>query len=269
MPASNQDRVTIIAVREVPPHLSKEVFGAKMGALLEAFMALPVCKKNVLKWDLVCCDFAFEDSDHPYLTLCQILPMPSLFDASIRAIGFRESQRHVLAVAKYEVLADPEFARLVMEGDKEFGFCSSSSTFIADVVSKIDGPGSANPARAFWILKAPSRFSREEFSHKLGGLVDRLLAMPNSQKTSQKHSMCIQSNTDTSLRRTDALLRGLGLPVPEPMVVLMTETKSLDDAIEFGADPAVKQLAAEATAELEFHVNGVGFLGDVESKVKS
>ncbi|KAJ7761767.1 hypothetical protein B0H16DRAFT_1719412 [Mycena metata] len=89
MPAShNQDRVAIIArlaLRdyEVPPHLSKEVFEAKLGALLDAFMALPVCKKNVLKWDL-------------------IVPMLSLFDASIRAVGFCESQRHVLAVAEYE-----------------------------------------------------------------------------------------------------------------------------------------------------------------------
>jgi hypothetical protein len=88
----------------VPPHLSKEVFEAKMGALLDAFMALPVCKKNVLKWDLVCCDFAFED--YPYLTLRQIVPMPSLFDASIRAIGFSEPQPHVLTIAECEVCGD-------------------------------------------------------------------------------------------------------------------------------------------------------------------
>jgi hypothetical protein len=76
-----------------------------------------------------------------------------------------------------------------MEGEKEFGFCSSSQTFFTDVVTKIEGIESVNPVRSVWILKAQSRFSREEFSHKLGGFVDRLLAMPNSQKTFQKHVM--------------------------------------------------------------------------------
>ncbi|KAJ7899798.1 hypothetical protein B0H13DRAFT_1883691 [Mycena leptocephala] len=221
MPASNsQDRVTIIGVREVPPHLSKEVFEAKMGALLDAFMALPVCKKNVLKWDL-------------------IVPMPSLFDASIRAIGFSEPQPHVLTIAECETTdhwaevggsGDPEWSRLVMEGEKEFGFCSSSQTFFTDVVTKIEGIESVNPVRSVWILKAQSRFSREEFSHKLGGFVDRLLAMPNSQKTFQKHVM------------------------------------SQEDVIELCTDQTVKELMKEATAKLELHVNSVAFLGDLQSK---
>ncbi|KAJ7020528.1 hypothetical protein C8F04DRAFT_1143781 [Mycena alexandri] len=257
MPASNsKDRVTIIGIRQVPHHLSKEVFETKMGALLDAFMALPVCKKNVLKWDL-------------------ILPMPSSFDASIRAIGFSEPQSHVLAVAECEttdhwaeVFADPEWSRLVMEGEKEFNFCSSSQTFFTDVVTKIEGVESVNPnpVRSVWILKAQSRFSRDEFSDKLGGFVDQLLAMPKAQKTFHKHVMFLPSTMDTSDRGTDTMLRGLGLPVPEPAVVLVTESKSQEDVIELCADQAVKELMKEATAELELHVNSVAFLGNLQSK---
>ncbi|KAJ7776244.1 hypothetical protein B0H16DRAFT_1003439 [Mycena metata] len=150
-----------------------------MGAVLNAAMALPVFKKNVLKWDL-------------------IVPMPSSFDASIRGIGFSEPQPHVLTISECatserwaEVLADPEWSRLVMEAEKEFGFCSTSHTFFSDVVTKIDGPefDSVNPVRSVWILKAQPRFSKEELSHILGGLVDQLLAMPKAQQTFQKHVM--------------------------------------------------------------------------------
>ncbi|KAJ7776283.1 hypothetical protein B0H16DRAFT_1684184 [Mycena metata] len=247
MPASNsKDHVTIVGVREVPPHLSTEVFVDKMGALMDALMALPVCKKNFRKWDL-------------------IVPVPSLFDSSIRAIGFPASQRHVLTVSEcetnnhwVEVLSDPEVTRLVMEADTQFGFCSTAQTFFADVVTGVDALGSLNSARSFWIIKAPSQSSRD----KLGGFVDRLFAMPISQKALHKHSFM-----GPGPRSTDTLLKRLGLPVPDSVVVIMADHKSLNDAIELWADPAVHQLTVEATAELDFHVNGVAFLGDVESKV--
>ncbi|KAJ7029823.1 hypothetical protein C8F04DRAFT_639374 [Mycena alexandri] len=257
MPASNpKDRVTVISIREVPPHLSKEAFETNVRALADSLMALPVCKKNFLRYDL-------------------IFQTPSL-DANLRALGFLESRPHVLSIAECEssdhwaeILADPEFARIVTEGEK-FGFCSSARAFFADVATKIDSSAAAvDPTCLFAVFKAPTRLPQQEYFQKLDELVDRALALPICKKVFSKYSMHLPSNVDMNLQNIDSMLRALDLPAPEPGAVFITEVSSSGDLVELLAHPDIQKFAMEAMHEIEIHVNGVASLGNVEAKVKS
>ncbi|KAJ7723072.1 hypothetical protein B0H16DRAFT_344234 [Mycena metata] len=110
-----KDRVTYIAIREIPPHIPKESFEANVRALADSFMALPVCKKNGLIYAL-------------------IFQTP-LSDASLRALGYPESGSHVLFIGECEshdhwaeILSDPEFIRIVTEG-RDSGFAAVPAVF--------------------------------------------------------------------------------------------------------------------------------------------
>ncbi|KAJ7776235.1 hypothetical protein B0H16DRAFT_1003236 [Mycena metata] len=166
------------------------------------------------------------------------------------------------------MLADRELMKLVNEGEK-FGFCSSATTFFADVVTKIDSPSAASDlGRVFFVFKAPARLPPEEFSRELEGVVDRCLALPICQRVLVRHSMLVPSKIGTDLQDNDGLLRALGLPTPEAVVVIIAEVESPDDFAEFFTDEfLVKEVVKEVKDKFEFHLNGVCFLGSVESKV--
>ncbi|KAJ7723073.1 hypothetical protein B0H16DRAFT_344275 [Mycena metata] len=231
MPASNsKDRVTYIAVRELPPHLSKESFEAKVRAVVDSFLVLPVCKKNLLRYDLVGCDSWLTYSSH--LTRHQIFHIPSEWlNAALRALGLPESRPHVLSIAECEsydhwaeILTDPDFGKVTAEGEK-FGYCSGARAFFADVATKIDSSaaGLVDPICLFAVCRAPTRIPAQEYFQKLDKLVDRALALPVCKKVFNKYSIHLSSNADKNLQNIDGMLRALGIPALEPMAVLITE----------------------------------------------
>ncbi|KAJ7164238.1 hypothetical protein C8R46DRAFT_1192973 [Mycena filopes] len=245
MPASSRkDRITVIGVREVPAHLSKEVFEAKLRAFLDSLMTIPIRQTSFLS-------------------------------ANIQALGLPEARPLVITYQECEtadqlteIYSDPNVARVVAQAEQEFGFCSTASTFFTAEVTKIDRPASDNVTRLFGVFKPPARLTSQELLQKLEGVADLSLTIPICQKVFTRYSIFPPSNVGgTNLQSLDTILRVFGLPVPEPMVVLMVEGTSVDEFKELLADPDYKKLAMEAILELELHTGGVGFVGEVESKV--
>lgn len=102
MPASTRkDRSTLIAVREVPTHLSKEVFESKVKALLESLMTIPVVKKNYVTFELV--SLVLLHWKPPSLTRARQLLETPLLNTDIRALGFPEARPFVIALIECEV----------------------------------------------------------------------------------------------------------------------------------------------------------------------
>ncbi|KAJ7155189.1 hypothetical protein C8R46DRAFT_1117159 [Mycena filopes] len=170
-----------------------------------------------------------------------------------------------------QIYSDPDLARVVAEAEEEFGFCSTggASTFFTAGVTKLDRPASDDAAHLVGVFKAPARLNPRELLQKLEGLADRCLAIPICQKVFTKYSIFLPRNVGgTNLHAPDTILRGFGLPVPEPMVVVMIEGKSLHDFKELLADPEIKKLTTEAILELDIHIGGVGFVGEIESKAQ-
>ncbi|KAJ7723074.1 hypothetical protein B0H16DRAFT_1737434 [Mycena metata] len=202
MPASHpKDRVTGISIREVPSNLSKEVFKTNIRAVADSLMSLPVCKKNILRYDL-------------------IFQTPVLA-AEMRTLGLPESRSHIASIAECESVA--HFAEVFGHAD--------ARTFFVDVVTK---------------LELQAAVDSDQFRDKLEGLADRLLALPVWEKAIVTYSMLLPQRMDTSFQSTDAILRALGLPAPEPVAVLIAEAKSPDHYAEF---------PTEFMRELELHAN--------------
>ncbi|KAJ7155152.1 hypothetical protein C8R46DRAFT_1117094 [Mycena filopes] len=252
--STRKDRSTIIAVREVPAHLSKEVFESKVKALLESLMTIPVCKKN-------------------YVTLDLILETPFL-NADIRALGFPEARPHVISLIESEtadqfteVFSDPEFAKACAQGEEEFGFCTTASLFFVDGVAKLDRPAGDDLTTLIGVFKLPAGLPLQEFSRKIEDRVDRFIALPICQKVLVKHSMFLPSDVSGNLQAADGLLKKLGLSgsPPTPSAVVILKFESVNTASEFLADADIKKFAFEA--EVEILANAVGFVADVQSKV--
>ncbi|KAJ7174764.1 hypothetical protein C8R46DRAFT_1189432 [Mycena filopes] len=253
MPASTRkDRSTIIVVREVPVHLSKDVFESKIKTVLESLMTIPICKKNYVTFDL-------------------ILETP-LLNADIRALGFPEARPQVIAFIECEtadqfteIFSDPEFAKVLAQGEEEFGFCTTASALFFDGVVTLDRPAGADLTTLVGMFNIPAGFSHQEFLRKIEDRVNRFIALPICQKVLVKHSMFLPSTVGENLQGADGMLRAVGLPPPAPSAVGILKFESMNAVSEFLADPDTKKFAMEA--EAEFLAHGVGFVADVQPKV--
>ncbi|KAJ7920057.1 hypothetical protein B0H13DRAFT_1867961 [Mycena leptocephala] len=66
--------------------------------------------------------------------------------------------------------------------------------------------------------------------------------------------------------RMAATLRAIGLPEPEPMLVVVFETETRDALLELTTEPSVRTLVGEAMRELDVHNDSSVFAADVITK---
>ncbi|KAJ7743609.1 hypothetical protein B0H16DRAFT_1008269 [Mycena metata] len=207
-----KDRVTYIAIREIPPHIPKESFEANVRALTDSFYGAPGVQEE-------------RSEIRPDLSNTVVGCEPARAGIpGVRApCSFHRGMRESRSLGR--ILSDPEFIRIVTEGER-FGFCSSACCFFADVATKIDSPAEAvNPICLFAVFKAPTRLSQQQYFQKLGELVDRTVALPICQKVFTKYKLHTPSNLDINLQNVDNMLRALDFSAPESVAVFITEAR--------------------------------------------
>ncbi|KAJ7203662.1 hypothetical protein GGX14DRAFT_570113 [Mycena pura] len=99
------------------------------------------------------------------------------------------------------------------------------------------------------IHKAPPNLSREEFERKAGELGDAIAALPVAQKNLLKLDIISQNTL------IDEHMKGVGLPVPAPTVVMSAEYEMLKD-------PALQRLFTESD-DFGFRKHATAFAADV------
>lgn len=95
-----------------------------------------------------------------------------------------------------QVFSDPEFAKAFAQGEEEFGFCTTASTFFVDGVTKLDRPAGPDLTTLVGVYKVPAGLPLQEFCRKIEDRVDRFIALPTCQKLLVKYSMvCVHLTT--------------------------------------------------------------------------
>ncbi|KAJ7880433.1 hypothetical protein B0H13DRAFT_1891833 [Mycena leptocephala] len=169
-PAVRKDYFHTFGIHKAQPCLSKKDFEAKLEALVDHLLALPLVQWNVLKLEML---FQNELCDE------HVKEFGFLSPETIVVIAMEsESADHLLAV-----FCDAEVQK-VFDSGKELGLQSGICTFSADVVAKIDsaspdaqnGPGVYTVA----ILRVPHILSPEQYAQQIHPLIDKLTALPTA-----------------------------------------------------------------------------------------
>ncbi|KAJ7883803.1 hypothetical protein B0H13DRAFT_2046304 [Mycena leptocephala] len=210
-------RMTAMGIHDAPPNFSEEAFEAKWKTLVDSIMALPVAQRNFISFDAV------HIPNH-------------LATEHLKALGFKPARPTVWIALETQITSDPGFARLIGDAE-EFGWRSYAISFVADVLTKVDVPfpTGGDHGHLMGVFKPPANLSAEEFVNKTQGLVSRFFALPIAQKL-VNYSLWTQNDTNAANRK------GLGLPAPDPVLMVMLET-------ELVTDPAIKSLAEEFLRE--------------------
>jgi hypothetical protein len=83
-------------------------------------------------------------------------------------------------------LKDPALAKVYTEAEE---FLPYVTAFMTDVVTKIDLPTPGNRMHIMCTFQRPDYLSSNEYRTKFEGFVDRLLALPITQKNILKYSV--------------------------------------------------------------------------------
>ncbi|KAJ7860175.1 hypothetical protein B0H13DRAFT_2355706 [Mycena leptocephala] len=246
MSASNKkDRMVAVGIYKAPANLSKEEFETKITSFVDRMLAVPIAQKNFLKFE--------------------IIYQNELLNQHIKAFDLPEAPTSVWLTVEFEteahcaeILTDPMFAKAFAEAEE---FVSRATGFVADVVTRIDRPTPKDRTHLMCAFQRPDHLSSDEYRKKFEVFVDRLLALPISQKNFLKHSLWLPNDT------LDANLRDLGFPPPEPVFVVMAETDNQDRLIEWLTHSDVRAFAVDARRELGVHVGLSIFSADVVTKI--
>ncbi|KAF8209016.1 hypothetical protein K438DRAFT_1960743 [Mycena galopus ATCC 62051] len=201
-PATRKDVFTAFRLHPVPVHLSTKEFAAKLEALADSMLALPVAQECFRKFELM-------------------IPNDR-FDTYFKALGFPPARPMVIVKAEYETaehcaqfFSDAKAIGLLSKAEEFVG----ASVFSADESTRIDidrsTDGSGN-----WIgiFKCPPDLSPSEHCKKAGDVADKIAALPIMQRNIVKHTMWFQNEDLSSGAQV------LGMPPPDPMVILLLES---------------------------------------------
>ncbi|KAJ7758768.1 hypothetical protein B0H14DRAFT_2975524 [Mycena olivaceomarginata] len=224
MPSSaTKDRFTALWLHPVPANSSPKDFAAKIDALGDMQLALPIAQANLLKYEL-------------------IIPNDRL-DSHFKALGF--PQPRPIVFVKIETKSEEHYAKFLKDseivksisGAQEF---VGASMISADETTRIDNARSAeHDISGTWIAitEAP-QLTGAQLAEKASGISDGIAALPIVQKNLVRHKMWLQN---------DALamdVQALGMAPANPVVVIMQQA-SLNATIEILNDPKAKQQFGE------------------------
>ncbi|KAJ6461147.1 hypothetical protein C8R47DRAFT_1080733 [Mycena vitilis] len=224
--SATKDRFTAISIHPAPAHLAMKEFAARMEALAEAHLALPVAQKNVLKYEVM-------------------VPNDRL-DRYFQALGADKRPPAALVIIECETaehfaefLSDKEVAKLI-SGSQEF---AGASLFSADAVTRIDGRSKAHSAAELCtymiILNSPSRESDQRLYKTMNERGDRFVELPIMKQNLVEHTTW---TPNTGLAQ-DVL--ALGISAAHPLAVVKVQARSEDLMIEALTDSDLKKFYAD------------------------
>ncbi|KAJ7910310.1 hypothetical protein B0H13DRAFT_1876845 [Mycena leptocephala] len=220
MSASNEkDRMVAVGIYKAPANLSKEEFETKITSFVDRMLAVPIAQKNFLKFE--------------------IIYQNELLNQHIKAFDLPEAPTSVWLTVEFEteahcaeILTDPMFAKAFAEAEE---FVSCATGFVADVVTRIDRPTPKDRTHLMCAFQRPDHLSSDEYRKKFEVFVDRLLALPISQKNFLKHSL----NQDRLIEVTPPLLSQL-CSDDDPQWLTHSDVRAF--AVDARHQPVVKQL---------------------------
>ncbi|KAJ7743904.1 hypothetical protein DFH07DRAFT_943110 [Mycena maculata] len=121
------DRARVIGIYKIPPNTSVSEFERKYEAMADAFVALPIARRNLVKHEL---SFATNACDDPL----QTMKLPAQ-QGIVVVIAEAESHEKLM-----EYLNDPETQKITDTWRDEMGLAveETSLTFHAKVITKLD-----------------------------------------------------------------------------------------------------------------------------------
>ncbi|KAJ7676825.1 hypothetical protein DFH06DRAFT_1169111 [Mycena polygramma] len=249
-----KDRFIAIGLHPVPEDLSINEFAAKMEALADAHLALPVAQRNFLNYELM-------------------IPNNRL-DYLWSSLGFPKSERVVLVKIECETsdhcaefLRDEAVANSIL-GAQEFAGVSMLS---ADVVTRINASkakstGEADLCTYIIVLRATSYEAGLQLYERVAKDSDKFVEIPFVKKNFTEHTMWVQNAALADE------VSALGIQAAQPLLVLRVQAPS-DLMTEAFADVGFKQFFADLTASDSFKRSdpalGQRFAVDVITKLDS
>ncbi|KAF8195317.1 hypothetical protein K438DRAFT_2017283 [Mycena galopus ATCC 62051] len=247
-PSAREDRFFVIGILKAPEGLSKKEFDARVEALADRILSVPVAHQNVHKVELM---FQNPSMDE-HLKKFGLSASPPM----VTIIVETESKDHLLAP-----INDGEIRQLFTPA-AELGFHRTAS-FSAEVFSLVDSDSPptqhTHHAAGFFIL--PPQLSIAEWKQKTAALVDELSALPALHKFWTKFQVWWQ-NTEFHPHS-----ESLGLPPPEPIVILYGESETVEHMADFSKDPGILKVVLDANNDFGLNIEAHCGSVDVVTKV--
>ncbi|KAF7339195.1 hypothetical protein MVEN_01996800 [Mycena venus] len=249
--SARKDRCSGLAIHYAPADISQQEFKAKVDTLVDSFLALPVCQKNFLNFNVI----------YPNSRLGEIMKLSGIGQPTPN-IWFEfecETEDHLT-----EIIGDEQFKNL-FAGAKDLGFLDSASFFTADVTTKVDVPPPAPNARvqSSFAAKIPKDMSADEFHANLEPVIDGYVQLPVCQKHILKHTYWRQNTNIANEVRT------LGYPEAEGLVVVLQEVETWNALVEIMDDETYKRLMFETLHKVLPGIETWGISLDVVTKIST
>ncbi|KAF8124867.1 hypothetical protein K438DRAFT_1892670 [Mycena galopus ATCC 62051] len=232
---ANKERVALIGIHQKPAHMGRREFEEKFEQFMEAFLAVPVARKNFLRADMMVCT-------------------DKLGGGPLRSLGHADEAPGVCMACEFETFQDPEFKAIFCgEQAREVGFHSFGHSFTADVATLIDVPAlnpesESNRKRVMCVLKVPGHMSSDEFNRRArANIVKGALWLQNDNI--EKH------------------LQALGRGPAERVYIILVEAETWENMEAYLADPEVQKCIADGTKDAAWQEDSYRFAADVIPKI--
>ncbi|KAF7348640.1 hypothetical protein MVEN_01382100 [Mycena venus] len=247
-PSARKDRFLVIGILKAPEGLSKKEFDTRVEALVDRIVAVPVAHQNVHKVELM---FQNPSMDE-HLKKFDLPASPAM----VTIIVETESKDHLLAS-----INDTEIRELFAPADG-LGFHRTAS-FSAEVSTLVDSnsPPTQHTHRAAGFFKLPPQISMAQWKQQTAALVDELSALPALHKYWTKFQVWWQ-NTEFHPHS-----ESLGLPPPEPIVILYGESETVEHMADFSKDPGILKVVLNANNDFGLNIEAHCGSVDVVTKV--
>ncbi|KAF8147310.1 hypothetical protein K438DRAFT_484412 [Mycena galopus ATCC 62051] len=245
--STRKDRFCAIFIYKTPPHLSRKEFEAKMSALIDEALLLPIVKQNVLKVDMIFRNDLLDD----HIKVWNYVPAEPVLLVTAET----ETPDHFLAM-----LEDATVQKIVAN-IQESGLLSDSHSFCMDVLPKIDNPTPASGIHTIGIYQTPPNLPAEKFSQKFLAFIDKWIAHPAVKKNLVNYELWMNNSMFIDH------MRAFGFSTPEFTCVRRANSKTLDDVKEMIQDSDTQKTILNANDDFGLNQAACFFAADVVTKV--
>ncbi|KAJ7860045.1 hypothetical protein B0H13DRAFT_1901217 [Mycena leptocephala] len=281
MSASVQkSRFTAIGIHRQPAKVTKKDFDAKINALVDSLVALPVVQKNFLTLNLIFqnnqLDASLNSLAYPETQGCTMaiaeleIFQNNQLDASLNSLAYPETQGCTMAIAELEsmdhfleYIRDPAVRKILLEGE-QFGFVSAASTCAVEGITRIEKSSLTERPLFVAIHKGPGITSPIQFQGNWSTTHDGCVALPVSQKNMLNHTVYLPNDGLTSE------FQSLGIRAAEAAVIVMIQSETWDGMIEVRiclGYPDMKRVITRANKDGLF-VDSNCFGADLVTKIR-
>ncbi|KAF8150457.1 hypothetical protein K438DRAFT_1865435 [Mycena galopus ATCC 62051] len=252
---ANKERVAMMGIHQKPAHMGRREFEEKFERFMEAFLAVPVARKNFLRADMMVCT-------------------DKLGGGPLRSLGHADEAPGVCMACEFEsvdhiaeTFQDPEFNAIFCgEQAREIGFHSLGHSFTADVATLIDVPAlnpesESNRKRVMCVLKVPGHMSSDEFNRRARAVDEALAELPATRKNIVKGALWLQNDN------IEKHLQALGRGPAERVYIILVEAETWENMEAYLTDPEVQKCIADGTKDAAWQEDSYRFAADVIPKI--